>query len=295
VQFPRVAIDEATRTSARAREEAVAHACELFRKHGCVVFDRLYSPEFVSDLARDVRRRHKLDLAGTDRPDRRPLFTVTIDARVADPELLANPFVLGAARELLGSDAILGAVSAVVSYPGAPQQTVHRDSESLFGDYALDVDLPPYALTVLAPLVDANAQTGSTRVWPGTHRIAEFDRAHAMPSEAPDLPVGSVLLTDSRVLHCGEPNRSECVRPVLYWAYHRAWFRDWGGYGERPPIRLGLGGRRKLRSQQALFQIADEGSRLERARWALKKGVARVLPNAWLRRALALRRGSRAA
>ena len=129
----------------------------------------------------------------------------------------------------------------------------------MFTEPGVDVALPSYAITVLMPMVDANAETGSTRVWPGTHRMPDLEAAQRGPSEALDVPHGSVLMTDSRVVHAGAPNVSSRVRPLLYCTYHRSWFRDWGGYQHRPAVSIGRAARASVPADlDHLFRVADE-------------------------------------
>ncbi|MCF8468291.1 MAG: hypothetical protein K9G33_12885 [Sneathiella sp.] len=39
-------------------------------------------------------------------------------------------------------------------------------------------------------------------------------------------------------LHRGGANLSTHLRPLLYLTYHRSWFRDFGGYEDRPPVNV---------------------------------------------------------
>ena len=41
---------------------------------------------------------------------------------------------------------------------------------------------------------------------------------------------------DYRLLHCGAPNRSERVRPLLYLIYSRDWFSDAVNYRGQPNV-----------------------------------------------------------
>jgi hypothetical protein len=38
--------------------------------------------------------------------------------------------------------------------------------------------------------------------------------------------------------HAGTPNCSDQVRPLLYFGYSRAWFRDSANYGQQQPILM---------------------------------------------------------
>lgn len=259
--FPTVGFDPSEVAAARPSLAKVDLACSLFETHGAVRLLDVFARGFLDELRAYFLHRHRAELSGTTKPDRRPLYTVDMSGPPGRPEYYANPLLLPIVRRLLGDDVVLGAVSAVLSFPGAPQQFVHRDSPSLFDNFSIDLELPAYALTVLMPMVDANTETGSTRVWPGSHRVANLEQAKQMLSESPDVPYGSVLMTDSRVVHCGSPNRSQRVRPLLYNTYHRSWFRDWGGYQHRPSVSIGRRARLQVPEQFAhMFRIADESA-----------------------------------
>jgi phytanoyl-CoA dioxygenase PhyH len=277
--LPVLAFSNAERAAGSPTPERVESAVALFAEHGALLLQDVYERDHIERLDRHYRSRYRVELAKPNQADRRRLFTVDVEGPFAETRYYANPLLFPILQRLLGADCILGSCSSVVSWPGAPAQTVHRDSESLYGDYAMDVRLPSYAVTVLMPLVRADARTGSTRVWPGTHRVADFEIARAMPSIAHEVEPGSALITDSRVLHAGEPNRSDVIRPLLYNAYHRAWFRDLGGYELRPPVNVGWRGRLALdRAHRHMFRIAEEGSTGFRARWILRRGAARWIP-----------------
>lgn len=291
--FPTVTFDPDAPAASAATLEKIEGAVALFREHGAVRLHGVFQRPFVDELLQHYRARYRLELLRTSKDDRRPLFTVDLSGPFARPAYYAHPIIFPIVERLLGTDCALGACSTVISFPGAPQQFIHRDSPSLFGDFAHDVRLPPYALTVLMPLVDANALTGSTRVWPGSHRVPDLQQAQALPSESPDVPFGSALMTDSRVVHCGSPNVSDRVRPLLYNSYHRGWFRDWGGYEQRPPVNLAAAVRRTVPERHAsLFRIADESRGEPEGPLDLAARLERRLPPS-LRRILRSTRGAR--
>ena len=235
---PTLTIADHEARSQKLEPSTVDEALRLFREGGALRLHRAIPLEFLDELDGHYRKRYWSELESTDKEDRRPLFTVDVEGPFARPQFYANPLVFPIIERLLGDDCILGACSSVVSFPGAPDQFTHRDSDSLFGDFAYDVKLPPYALTVLMPLVDADAETGSTEVWPTTQHEPDFEKAKATPPVHPVVPRGSIMMTDSRVVHRGARNRSERVRPLVYCSYHRHWFRDYGGYETRPPISI---------------------------------------------------------
>lgn len=237
-EIPSFTVSDQERERGTLDEPTIQAACAAFREAGAIRLHRAVPLGMHEELDARYRERYARELAGTTKADLRPLFTVDVEGPFNRPAFYANPFVYPIVARLLGTDCILGACSSVVSFPGAPAQFTHRDSESLYADYAFDVGLPPYALTVLLPLVDANEETGSTEVWPRSHKEPSLERVIASPPVHPHVPRGSVMMTDSRVVHRGAANRSRTIRPLVYCSYHRHWFRDYGGYEHRPPIAM---------------------------------------------------------
>ena len=237
-EVPSVTFDDDELARGTPREATVMAACALFRTAGALRLHRAVPLALHAELDAHYRSRYAWELAGTSKDDRRPLFTVDLEGPFGRRAFYANPLILPIIERLLGADCILGALSSVVSFPGAAAQFTHRDSPSLFDDYAFDVNLPPYALTLLLPLIDADETTGSTEVWPGSHNEPDLQRVTERAPIHPVVPRGSVMLTDSRVVHRGAQNRSELVRPLVYMSFHRHWFRDYGGYEARPPIAI---------------------------------------------------------
>lgn len=219
-----------------------------------MIVEDLFTPAQMEALEEAYRRVGANRLARTNKPDHRPLFTVPVRGPFASGDLLDNPLLSPLIARLLGKDYIISAVSAVASFPGAPDQFLHRDASPLFpapnrpqdDENSVEWRLPPYSITMLVPLIDFTRETGCTRVWPGSHHIAGTEEGLRVGSLDPEVRVGSVLLTDGRVLHRGAANRSDRLRPLFYLTFHRAWFRDFGGYVRRPPIDVPLSVSRSL-------------------------------------------------
>jgi len=237
-EIPSFTVSDEEVAAGRLSEGQIEAACAAFRAAGAIRVHRAIPSDLLGELDRHYRRRYGVELSSTVKADLRPLFTVDLEGPFNRPSFYANPFFFPIIERLLGKDCILGACSSVVSFPGAPAQFIHRDSDSLYGDYSFDVGLPPYALTVLMPLVDATEETGSTEVWPESHKEPSLEKVLTSSPLHPLVPRGSVMLTDSRVVHRGAQNRSTSVRPLVYNSYHRHWFRDYGGYEHRPPVAM---------------------------------------------------------
>ena len=96
---------------------------------------------------------------------------------------------------------------------------------------------PPYAITVGVPLIPLNQNSGGTCFWPGTHlkymraQDAAKERGYGFEAE-----LGTVVIFDYRVVHCGTANNSNLIRPLLYYIYSCNWFRDAKNYDRQDPL-----------------------------------------------------------
>lgn len=273
-----IAVAQSERQAGALDPEKAKRACRLFADTGYLRVENLFSPDQMARFDRLFHKQSANFLARTNKRDKRPLFTLGIEGAFNDAALLLNPLLRPVLKDALGDDFIVATVSGIASFPGAPDQFLHRDAKQLFGiDNQADHDLPPFSVTMLVPLVDANAETGSTRIWPGSHHIAGTEQGLATGSIDPEVRVGSALLTDGRVLHRGIANTSDRIRPLLYLTFHREWYRDFGGYEHRPPIQISAREYARMSPdlQARVAWFHDTYSKVSRKYW-----LRRVLPPA---------------
>jgi hypothetical protein len=268
-----IVVTDKERDQGHLDAKSMQHALSLFARNGYIRIENLFTPDQMAAFDAQYRSRNANFLTATNKGDKRPLFTVPIEGVFNDPILLANPILEPLLSTWLGEDFIIAAVSAVASFPGAPDQHLHRDSLQLFGkDNEADKDLPPYSVTMLVPLIDFTTETGCTRVWPGSHHIAGREEGLAVGSLDPEVKVGSVLITDGRILHRGAANRSDRLRPLFYLTFHRAWFRDFGGYAQRPPLLISRAEFRRMdpKVQRRVAWFGDTFKAIKRKYWIRK-------------------------
>lgn len=126
-------------------------------------------------------------------------------------------------HQILGNDAKLLFTGAVISCAGADGQDPHTD-----GYQISEASNDPHCLTIFVPLVDVNETNGlgSTRFWPGSQlrHFQEFDGTS--PGFTPDYHVGSAVIFDYRLVHCGLPNEGAVQRPVLYMVWAKPWYEE---------------------------------------------------------------------
>lgn len=192
--------------------------------------------ERLCGLDAEAAKRHGIRVG-----DGRYMVTLDLDPPFDRPELFASPPLVAIARATLGVDAIINSLAVVISMPGAEAQRVHVDHSMLFpGDETASMAAPPYALTAIIPLLDLDALTGSTEVWPRGPLMPTPDSwTSKLPgSTVLPLSLGDAVLIDYRVCHGGTANLGLVPRPILYIVYSRPWFRDADNFSEMPPLRV---------------------------------------------------------
>jgi len=219
----------------------VGLAVERFNAAGVMIFEQVIAPDQVAVLHAEYVKRYDVYHRDQEYPDalhvgdKRNMISIAVSGPVNDPAVYANPIVQPVINALLGQDFILGSVVAVTSLPEAMDQEFHIDMPLLFGEDDLGVQVPPYCLTFVVPLVDMNAENGTTAFYPGTHKSILEDPS-ALDPVFPEVPVGDAILFDARVWHYGTANKSAAPRPVFYNTYQRPWFRDVVNFGQQNPL-----------------------------------------------------------
>lgn len=224
--------------------QLIGAAKGLFETQGVLVANQLFSQDLIRQLQHAFCDRYQTYF--NDRyetqilkvGDRRKMLTLDFQAPFNQPEVYGNLFLMQLMREVLGDGFVLGSFGAVIALPGAEAQHIHRDHPPLFNNPELDLQVPSFAVAVVIPLVNLTPQTGSTRVWKGSHR-AKSDRDFTPETSfVPYVPTGSCYLMDYQLLHGGTPNISQQVRPILYLVYYRSWFQEAVNYDNQARITI---------------------------------------------------------
>ncbi|MBF9029822.1 hypothetical protein HKCCE3408_05390 [Rhodobacterales bacterium HKCCE3408] len=274
-----ITVTDAERDAGALDPAKLDTAERMMRDLGYIRVENLLTEADIDRFRGAYDRRYGGYLRTTNKKDMRPLFTVDVREEFADRKFLSNAILQPLFERLLGNDYIIAAVSSVCSFPGAPDQHLHRDARALFGekpkDFTKDTEVPAYSLTMLVPLVDFTTETGCTRVWPGTHRIGADEDGLAVGSIDPEVRRGSVLITDGRTLHRGAANRSKNLRPLIYCTYQRSWYRDFNGYQFRPPFILTEASKKSMPEDLVQRMVWAEG---RETKTNLKYMLRRMLP-----------------
>lgn len=160
---------------------------------------------------------------------------------------------------VLGPQLSLHSFGAAIAEPGAQPQRWHRDASPLFVGVS-GGELPPHAVTLLAPMRDLTSDDGPTELCVGSHHTYGLGFVHfgymatsnltlrrwgvaqltarggdAGACEAGGLRVhrpllrqGDALLFDYRLRHRGGANSSPRHRALLYVTFARPWYVDAG-------------------------------------------------------------------
>lgn len=230
------------RKSEAPHPDTVRAAATAMRTFGYVLLHGAFAPEFIDTLCQAHLARHE-GLASGERPtgagevgNKRYMTALDFSPPFNTSLLYANPLVLPILESVLGADLIIGAAGVVTSLPGAKEQHCHRDGSALFNE-AVNRISPPHAIDFFIPLVEFNETTGTTRLFPRTHFANDAVLKETVGVE-PVIPRGSCMLMDYRLFHQGLENRSERARPLLFYVFHKPWFKDYQNHRKGPFLRL---------------------------------------------------------
>jgi hypothetical protein len=245
-------------------------AVTALHEQGAVILRGAFATGTIDALAGEFAARYgALDRAGMEAramaPPPTPIqkvgdgrfeIAMRMTGLFGKPDLFANRIVLNFLGQLLGGNLMrLGSMTVVASFPGAAVQHIHRDHAQLFQEFAnIGPNLPIFAVNCSIPLIDIDAATGPTGIWPGSHRWTTNDPP---PDRMVSIPFqrGDCILMDYRTLHTGLPNGSTRVRPILYLVYTREWFFDDNNHRQRIPLDMPLADIEALPAELSLLML----------------------------------------
>ena len=259
----RLRISEAELDDRALQRGTLETAARSFDTEGWVLLENAYDPRFIDELRNAFFARHggwgeaELLAAGSKVGHERYMFALELEPPFLDERLYANPFALGVAHRLLGSECLLDSFSAVVAYPGAEEQHLHLDHSLLFDDVEASMSLPPYALTLVVPLIDLRERSGTTRLFQKTPRAEPSLWSRLRGGTIVEADAGACWLMDYRLAHSGTRNPSQVPRPILYLVYAKKWFTDAENFVSRARFSLSPEMRARIpETHQPLFRRA---------------------------------------
>jgi ectoine hydroxylase-related dioxygenase (phytanoyl-CoA dioxygenase family) len=143
----------------------------------------------------------------------------------ADPEVFANPTVLGVLDRVFAQEYVLVQLGADIAAEGSEYQDIHRDYRPLFDE---SIVTPLYALAVNFPLVEVTDDNGPFEMARGTHVLRKEEglakiESGENPIEALHAQPGDVTIRTPLALHRGTPNRTTEPRPMIVLGYAMHW------------------------------------------------------------------------
>ncbi|MGJ8560297.1 MAG: phytanoyl-CoA dioxygenase family protein [Litorimonas sp.] len=232
--FPAITFSDKERECGVCTPDNARLAAKIYREQGAVLLKNSLNASILEECKEHLFERYD-EYFQDKRPkdslrvgNKRFMITLALAWPLSQPEIFAPPTIMPVLERLLSNKLILGSLVAVTSLPGAKTQSRHRDHHALFPNE--DITPPPFATSVMIPLIDMNEEVGVTRLFKGTH-LQPTDVANTMPGQDPIVPVGSCFLMDYRVQHQGMANKSsDKIRPVITLVFQRPWFRDYVNY-----------------------------------------------------------------
>ena len=202
--------------------------CAVLGEDGCVVVDRVVSPEVMDEVAHELRPfTEATPLGPDDFSGRRTRRTGGLIARsMKSRELVTNPTVLGAVGKMLGhaTSFQLHLTQIIAIGPGEPAQTIHRDQWA-FDFFPFPRGYEVQCNTIWA-MTDFTEENGATRVIPGSNRFDDRLRFTEADTEPAEMTKGSVLFYTGSIYHGGGANRSYEIRTGINITYNVSWLRQ---------------------------------------------------------------------
>ena len=195
---------------------------------GCVVIDRLASPELLDRIDAEMSDHVARTPFGTDDfAGSRTRRTGGLVARsAASRELVLDELVLGTVDQVLAhvNNYQLHLTQMIRIEPGGPAQVIHRDQ------WAFDFFTFPSGYQVQCNTIwaatDFTEANGATRVVPGSHLAEDKLRYELADTEPAEMERGSVLLYVGSLYHGGGPNQSDADRVGVNITYSVGWLRQ---------------------------------------------------------------------
>ena len=196
-------------------------------RHGYAIVENLVGDETMDALAAEVEPYVSRSAHGRDHYD--GVHTRRTGALVARcptaRTLIMHPTVLGVVDDFLGHATTfqLHLTQIISIEPGETDQQLHRD-QMAFDFFPFPDDYHVQCNTMWA-LTDFTAENGATRIRPGTSTMSDEEAAAVEVIQA-EMPRGSVLFYDGKVVHAGGANRSDGTRQGVNITYAVGWVRQ---------------------------------------------------------------------
>lgn len=201
---------------------------DLNRDGICIIrglFDRALMDEWKTAFDALFHQRQQQPGGVAPRGTARGYVTLPWVSPFANPDVFANPTILGILDRVFYQEYKLVQLAADIPMQGSEYQDVHRDFRPLFSD---QIVTPLYGVAVNFPLVEVTAHNGPFEMARGTHVIPREEglvkvRAGEIPMEQFHMQPGDVMMRSPLALHRGTPNCTPEPRPMIVMGYVMHW------------------------------------------------------------------------
>lgn len=208
-------------------DATVDDICGHLRQHGYAIVEGLADDAQLDRLDAEAAPFIDASAAGRDAYDGKHTRRTgqLIERCPTSRELVMHPTVVGTVRAFLDhvTSVQLHLTQIISIEPGETQQKLHRD-QMAFDFFPFPPDYHVQCNTMWA-LTDFTAENGATHIAPGTSALPD-DEAALVESAQAEMPRGSVLFYDGKVLHGGGANRSAATRKGVNITYAVGWVRQ---------------------------------------------------------------------
>lgn len=197
------------------------------RTHGYAIVEGLADDPTLDRLDAEAAPYIDASAAGRDEYDGRHTRRTgqLIERCPTSRELIMHPTVVGTVRAFLDhvTSVQLHLTQIISIEPDETQQKLHRD-QMAFDFFPFPPEYHVQCNTMWA-LTDFTAENGATHIAPGTSAMPDDEAALVETAQA-EMPRGSVLFYDGKVIHGGGANRSTSVRRGVNITYSVGWVRQ---------------------------------------------------------------------
>ena len=223
-------------TSLDAKVHSLAEILEVFHRDGGVIVHNMLSDEVRNNLRSELAESMQSTEAGTKSSDKgvqefwgsntKRFTRLAYRSNSFRDHVLVHPLLRGVADAELGPHCAsywMNTGQVMIIGPGEKAQWLHRDADNW--PLILGPTAKPVTVSCMFALSDFTAESGATRVVPGSHQWDDFGRkAQDHEISQAIMPAGSALIYSGTVLHGGGANTTSNVwREGLHLSFLVGW------------------------------------------------------------------------
>jgi ectoine hydroxylase-related dioxygenase (phytanoyl-CoA dioxygenase family) len=210
-------------TTLDAKVNSLAEILEVFSRDGGVIVHNMLSDEVRNSLRSELAESMQSTDAGTKSSDKgvqefwgsntKRFTRLAYRSKSFRDHVLVHPLLRGVANSELGPHCAsywMNTGQVMIIGPGEKAQWLHRDADNW--PLILGPTAKPVTVSCMFALSDFTAESGATRVVPGSHKWDDFSRkAQDHEISQAIMPAGSALIYSGTVLHGGGANTTSTV------------------------------------------------------------------------------------